>query len=184
MGAVKEGKYFASVCLSVNSYSIYLSISLLANTFKIQDYPGSCNGALCCDNGSCAGTGQVCCGDGVCNGVTCCDNGHCASASQTCCSIGVCDAGSGCCEGKSCVGDSDTCCDDGSHCPAGYGCFSYENSNQIFCSPTGGGTAPATSTPPAEPAPSTPPAEPATTPPSEPTSIAVASSSVYYYTYE
>ena len=150
MGALKEPKDLATVCLPVDLRSIYLSISHLANTSKIQDQGYSCNGALCCDNGSCAGTGQICCGNGIC------------------------DAGYGCCENIGCVLLADTCCDTGGSCPAGQGCFSYDNSPQIFCSPTGGGTKPATST-----------VKPESTPSSanHPKSV-VSASSVYYYTYE
>jgi hypothetical protein len=146
MEALKEAQQLATVCLPVD----LCSISHLAKTSKLQDPGYSCNGALCCDNGSCAGTGQVCCG------------------------IGICDAGYGCCDNH-CVLLTDTCCDGGSYCPAGQGCFSYDNSNQIFCSPTGGGTGPATST-----------VKPESTPSSvnHPTTVVPASSSVYYYTYE
>jgi hypothetical protein len=151
MEALKEAKDLATVCLPVDLCSIYLAISHLANTSKIQDPGYSCNGAACCDNGSCAGTDQTCCGDGIC------------------------DAGYGCCENKGCVLLADTCCDDGGYCPAGQGCFSYDNSPQIFCSPTGGGTHPATST--VKP-------ESTTSSINQQTSVVHASSSVYYYTYE
>jgi hypothetical protein len=149
-GSIERGQgpcYGISSCGSL----FYLSISHLANTSKILDEGYSCNGALCCDNGSCAGTGQICCGDGIC------------------------DAGYECCENIGCVLLADTCCDTGGSCPPGQGCFSYDNSPQIFCSPTGGGSQPATST-----------VKPESTSSSvnHATSVVPASSSVYYYTYE
>ncbi|KAE9377473.1 hypothetical protein N431DRAFT_163245 [Stipitochalara longipes BDJ] len=117
-------------------------------------YGYSCNGALCCDNGSCAGSGQICCGRGIC------------------------DAGYECCEDIGCIVNGATCCRDGGSCPAGQGCFIYNDSNQIFCSPTGGGTEPATSTVPPQ----------STTSflnqPTSATTAVLGSSSVYYYTYE
>ena len=165
--------------------SIGLSISHLTNTYKIQEVPGSCGEeAICCDNGSCAGAGDTCCSTGICsNDAVCCDNGHCAAPGETCCSIGVCGVGAGCCVDISCVGDSSACCSDGSHCPAGYGCFEYVGSNSIFCSPTGGGSAPATSTTPPEPTTSSL-SEPTTSSLSEPTSIVPGPPSLYYTTYQ
>ncbi|KAN0107874.1 hypothetical protein V8E51_007616 [Hyaloscypha variabilis] len=142
----------------------------------------SCNGAYCCPGGSCAGTDQTCCGSGICKGAAvCCDNGSCAGTGQVCCGSGICDVGHGCCEGITCVSYSDTCCVDGSSCPGGYGCFSNDNSNRIFCSPTGAGTKPATSTGTFESTTSVVnvPTSPPTTAPA-----VVGSSSVYYYTYE
>jgi hypothetical protein len=146
---------------------LYLSARHLTNASKIQEEEGSCGAdAVCCDNGSCAGTGQICCAGGIC------------------------DAGYGCCQGISCVLQTRTCCDTGGSCPPGNGCFSYNNSPQIFCSPTGGGSPPATSTITPESTTSSV-IEPTSAVPTSavttsavPTSAALGASSEYYSTYQ
>jgi len=146
-------------CYGMSSWGsrFYISISL-ANSSKIEEPGYSCNGAVCCDNGSCAGSGQICCGRGIC------------------------DAGYGCCEDIGCVSNSDTCCANGGSCPGGQGCFRDDNTNQIFCSPTGGRSEPATST--VTPESTISSVNEPTSATSGATTAVLALSSVYYYTYE
>lgn len=112
-----------------------------------------------------------------------CCGAFCAAAGQTCCETGVCQPGYLCCRNRSCVTRDEQCCTDGSHCPAGTHCYSYDTSpDVIFCRPARG-PLPSVSTHPGSGTTTTPPGL-TTLPSSKPTSTAVASPLVYYITYE